>query len=375
MSISHHTDRELSILLLEEEASHVELIRQAFERWEALAAVQGPADPEAAAGGCGELPRAVHIADVASLEEARRALEKASPDLLIANLQLADGSGIELLETAGETPYPVLILADQPGEQHAVKAIKAGAIDYLIKSEATLSALPQTAAQALREWRLWMEHQHLQDQIAEIPPHKQHRLGRELHDGLGQQITGLGLLARSLAKRLSDAPKREQEMAEQLASGLEQALVEVRSLARGLVPVQMDAHGLVSALKELASRVSKQSGIAVDLRLDRPILIADNETATHVYRVVQEAINNAIKHAEASKIVMILEADEDQAIIEVRDDGKGLPEDSHNRPGLGFRTMFHRCRLFGGSLDIFTHHKGGTRMRCCFPLHPDKVID
>ena len=296
MSISHHTDRELSILLLEEKASHVELIRQAFERWEALAAVQGPADPEAAAGGYGELPRAVHIAAVASLEEARRALEKASPDLLIANLQLADGSGIELLETAGETPYPVLILADQPGEQHEVKAIKAGAIDYLIKSEATLSALPQTAAQALREWRLWMEHQHLQDQIAEIPPHKQHRLGRELHDGLGQQITGLGLLARSLAKRLSDAPKREQEMAEQLASGLEQALVEVRSLARGLVPVQMDAHGLVSALKELASRVSKQSGIAVDLRLDRPILIADNETATHVYRVVQEAINLSLIH-------------------------------------------------------------------------------
>ncbi len=290
-------------------------------------------------------------------------------------MQLEDGNGIELLQTAGGVDYPVVLMSGQQGEQIAVEAIKAGAIDYVVKTETTLSALPQIAACALHEWKLIREHQQLQHQIAEIPQHKQRRLGRELHDGLGQQITGLGLLARSLAQRLTDAPRREREMAERLASGLEQALAEVRTLARGLVPVQTDAHGLVSALKELANRVSKQSGVSIELRFDKPILISNNETATHVYRIVQEAITNAIKHAQATKIIMVLEADEDRAVIEVRDDGKGLPDHAHAKPGLGFRTMFHRCRLFGGNLDIFTHPKGGTRMRCCFPLHPDQEVD
>jgi two-component system sensor kinase FixL len=206
----------------------------------------------------------------------------------------------------------------------------------------------------------------------ELPQREQQRLGRELHDGLGQQLTGLGLMARSLAKRLAGAARREQEMAEQLASGLEQALAQVRSLSRGLIPVETDARGLVSALEELAARISEQSGIRIELQHEHPILISDNETATHVYRIVQEAINNAVKHARADTITLILETDDREAIIEVRDNGRGLPEDVHQQTGLGLRTMFHRCQLFGGSLDIYTHDEGGTRVRCCFPLNPEK---
>ena len=129
------------------------------------------------------------------------------------------------------------------------------------------------------------------------------------------------------------------------------------------IPVQMDAHGLVSALKELAARAEKQSGIGIELQIEKPVLISHNETATHVYRIVQEAINNAIKHAQAKRITMTLQADEYEAVIDVRDDGRGLPEDAHSRPGLGFRIMFHRCKLFGGSLDIYTHDEGGTHVR------------
>jgi signal transduction histidine kinase len=222
------------------------------------------------------------------------------------------------------------------------------------------------------EWALTLEHERLQLEVISLPQREQQHFGRELHDGLGQQLTGLGLLARSLMQRITGVEQRERDMLEQLVTGIEQALAEVRTLSRGLVPVQTDALGLVSALEELAARVARQSGIKVELVHENPILISDNETATHVYRIVQEAMNNAVKHAKANRITLILEASDKEAVIEVRDNGQGLPCDARKGEGLGLRTMFHRCNLFGGSLDVSTHEEGGTRVRCCFPLHPEQ---
>ena len=313
---------------------------------------------------------AVQLTVVNTLEQARSALEHHACDLVIADRKLPDGDGIELLPADSDAPYPVLITSSNSDVQPAVEAMREGAIDYVVKSSETLSAMPEIAAAALQAWALMEEHRHLQKEISEVPERQQQLLGRELHDGLGQQLTGLGLLAQSLVKRLSaDASKtQEQEIAEQLSSGLDQALSDVRTLSYGLIPVPMDAHGLVSALETLALRASRESGVKISLQYKSRVLVSDNETATHVYRIVQEAINNAIKHAGASKITMLLEADEHEAIIEIQDDGCGLPENLHTRQGLGMRTMYHRCKVFGGSLDIYTEDDGGTRVRCHFPL-------
>jgi|GEM_PF-3634450 len=361
----------LSILLVDSNEVDSERIRQAFEDYNQRVQ-KAPPDEQSRVACASRIGGPVQLMIVDTLGKAYERLETTRPDLLIANRQLPDGSGIDLLSAAGDAPYPVLIISDRSGERSAVEALKAGAIDYVVKSDEMLAAVPNIAADAMHEWQLMLEHQSLQNEVAEIPQRQQHHLGRELHDGLGQQLTGLGLLARSLAKRLRQAAPREQEMAEQLANGLDQALADVRDLSHGLMPVPMDARGLVSALEALARRVSKQSGVKIELRHENPILISDNETATHVYRIVQEAINNATKHAQARTITLMLEADEHEAIIEVRDDGSGLPEDLHTRQGMGMRTMFHRCQLFGGSLDIYTHDDGGTRVRCCFPLNPVK---
>ena len=360
------------MLLVDADAAYGEQVRQAFEQYNRQLAEQAFADERRARANCLPAARPVQLLIVDSLREARRTLEGLTPDLVIANLQLADGDGIELLASSGTAPYPVLITSEQGGEQLAVDVIKAGAMDYVVKSATTPAALPEIVAAVFYEWSMMLDHRRLQLEMVEMPQREQQRLGRDLHDGLGQQLTGLGLMARSLAKRLAGAATREREMAEQLATGLEQALTQVRSLSRGLIPVETDARGLVSALEELAARVSEQSGVRIDLQHENPILISDNETATHVYRIVQEAINNAVKHAQADTITLILEADENEAVIEVRDNGQGLPGDLHQRTGLGLRTMFHRCQLFGGSLDIYTHDEGGTRVRCCFPLHPQR---
>jgi signal transduction histidine kinase len=360
------------VLLVDSDAAYCEQVRQAFEQHDRRRAEQTAVDDASARVDCRPVARKVQLLVVNSLREARRTLAALTPSLVIANVQLVDGDGTELLAAGGNLPYPVLITSDKRGEQLAVEVMKAGAMDYLVKSPATPAAMPEVVAAALYEWSMMLDHRRLQLEIVEVPQREQQRLGRELHDGLGQQLTGLGLMATSLAKRLAGAATRERDMAEQLATGLEQALAQVRSLSRGLIPVETDARGLVSALEELAARVSEQSGIHIELQHEKPILISDNETATHVYRIVQEAINNAVKHAQADNITLILEADEHEAVIEVRDNGRGLPEDMRQRTGLGLRTMFHRCQLFGGSLDIYTHDEGGTRVRCCFPLNPQR---
>jgi signal transduction histidine kinase len=309
---------------------------------------------------------------VGGLEAAMQRIELAAPRLVIANYVLADGSGMELLSAHGRAEFPVVITSDTRGEVLAVEAIKAGAINYVVKTELAVDRLPDFVNEVLFEWALMVEHERLQLEVISLPQREQQHFGRELHDGLGQQLTGLGLLARSLMQRVTSVEQRELDMLEQLATGIEQALAEVRTLSRGLVPVQTDAHGLVSALEELAARVARQSGIKIELAHENPILISDNETATHVYRIVQEAINNAVKHARADRITLILEANDKEAVIEVRDNGQGLPCDVGKDDGMGLRTMFHRCNLFGGSLDVSTHEEGGTRVRCCFPLHPEQ---
>lgn len=354
----------LRVLLVESDPAHCQEIQAAFARHNRHLAEHGTPP----GSRCLPIGKRVQLEVAHNLQEAREKITAGIPHLVIANRQLDDGDGLELLKDTGEITHAILLTSDKRGEQLAVESIKAGAIDYVVYTGETLAALPEIAAAGLQEWGMIIEHRRLQMEVVEIPQREQQRLGHELHDNLGQQLTGLGLLARSLTRRLAGGEPREREMAEQLATGLEEALAEVRSLSRGLIPVHTDARGLVSALEELASRVSEQSGIRVELRHENPILISDNEIATHVYRIVQEAINNSVKHAQADNIVLLLEADEHEAVIEVRDNGKGLPDDVHERDGLGLRTMYHRCQLFGGSLDVYTHDEGGTRVRCCFPL-------
>lgn len=365
----------VSVLLVDSDPAFSGQAGEVIEKYNKSLDRQAGAVPPSGAGEASAYPHGGITLDTAStLQNAVSALQRADHHLVIANRQLPDGNGLELLPGSGHGHFPVLILSDENGEEPAVEAIKSGAIDYAVKSPETLANLPQLITAALYEWELMLEHQRMQLELIKLPQREQQRLGQELHDGVGQQLTGLGMLAQSLAKRLAGAAAREREMAEQLATGLEQALADVRHLSRGLLPVQMDAHGLVSALQELAARVSGQSGIKITLLHEAPLLITDNETATHVYRIIQEAINNVVKHAQAETITLLLEADDEKAVIEVRDDGKGLPDNVHAQRGLGLHSMFHRCQLFGGSLDIYTHEEGGTRVRCCFSLHPGKRV-
>ena len=140
---------------------------------------------------------------VGGLEAAMQRIELAAPRLVIANYVLADGSGMELLSAHGRAEFPVLITSDTRGEVLAVEAIKAGAINYVVKTELAVARLPDFVNEVLFEWALMVEHERLQFEVISLPQREQQHFGRELHDGLGQQLTGLGLLARSLMQRVT----------------------------------------------------------------------------------------------------------------------------------------------------------------------------
>ena len=207
------------------------------------------------------------------------------------------------------------------------------------------------------------EQQQMQREILEIPVSEQRRIGQELHDGLGQQLTGLGLLATSL---LNKASKPEHELATKLAHGLREAVGQVRALSRGLMPVDIDAEGFTNALENLVKEIRSQSNMRIFLTLNERIQILDNSSALHLYRIAQEAINNAIKHAHANRIEVSLGLVGDRGCLAIRDNGRGFDAEPQKSAGLGLRIMQHRCSMIDAEFEILSSAEHGTEVRCYF---------
>ena len=209
------------------------------------------------------------------------------------------------------------------------------------------------------------EQQQLQREILEIPVSEQRRIGQELHDGLGQQLTGLGLLATSLVNK---AGKPQHDLATKLATGLQQAISQVRAISRGLMPVDIDAAGFMSSLEKLVDDIRAQSSTLIQFDIREKILISNNTSAMHLYRIAQEAINNALKHANANQIEVTLGIENARGYLSIHDDGNGMEQTPEATSGLGLRIMKHRCGLIDAELRIETSNPGGTEIKCYFPL-------
>ena len=209
------------------------------------------------------------------------------------------------------------------------------------------------------------EQQQLQREILEIPVSEQRRIGQELHDGLGQQLTGLGLLATSLVNKAS---KPEFELATRLAAGLQEAISQVRALSRGLMPVDIDSEGFTNSLENLVANIRAQSDIEIVLQIGQRIRVSDSSTALHLYRITQEAINNAIKHARARRINVEIGIHEGRGYLSVADDGIGFARSIEKIQGLGLRIMKHRCSLIDANCTIESSHAEGTRIKCYFAV-------
>jgi two-component system, LuxR family, sensor kinase FixL len=209
------------------------------------------------------------------------------------------------------------------------------------------------------------EHKALQKEIIDVAMLEQRRIGQELHDGTQQELTGLGLLAQSLAESLScSGLHTSSQVAARVARGIEQCNQRVRSLARGMVPVPIDREGLMTALAELARQTTEIHRLPCGFECPAPVEIDNDDEATHLYRIAQEAVSNATRHAKASAIWIRLEQVDGRLVLEVQDNGIGLQAAGIPGKGVGLRLMEYRCSMIGGNFAIDPRADGGTCIAC-----------
>jgi signal transduction histidine kinase len=200
--------------------------------------------------------------------------------------------------------------------------------------------------------------------VLETAAREQNRIGQELHDSVGQELTGLGLMAGALAQKLTAQAPAEAELAAKIAAGVERTHQQVRNLSFGLAPVELDPEGLRAALEELAARTRDQTGTACTFEAVGQIHVDDAVTATHLFLIGQEAVNNALRHGRAQSICLTLHGDRRALTLTIADDGVGIPVPLNEQKGLGIRLMRYRAGLVGGTLTIEPAAKGGSRVTC-----------
>jgi PAS domain S-box-containing protein len=212
------------------------------------------------------------------------------------------------------------------------------------------------------------ERKRLEKTILEISAREQRRIGQDLHDGLGQHLTGIAFMSKVQEQKLMEKRLPEAGDAAKIVNLVNEAIHKTRELARGLLPVVSDAQGLMSALQQWAGEVEDLFAVSCRFQCFTPVLIHDDAVATHLYYVAREAVNNAIKHGHARQIVIRLAADHHQGALTIKDDGCGIGSIVPGNKGMGLHLMSYRARMIGGSLEMLRDPAGGTIVTCLFPV-------
>jgi PAS domain S-box-containing protein len=212
------------------------------------------------------------------------------------------------------------------------------------------------------------ERKGLEEAILEISAREQRRIAQDLHDGLGQHLTGIAFMCKVLEEKLSDKSLPEAVEAAKIVKMVNQAIDNTRQLARGLHPVRAEPLGLVSALKNWASEVEALFHIGCSFQCAKPLPIHDANLATHLYRIAQEAVNNAIRHGKSRNIVIRLSSKNGAGVLTIQDDGDGFLNKPATPPGVGLSIMNYRADMVGGSLKVQPNEGRGITVTCMFPI-------
>jgi signal transduction histidine kinase len=208
------------------------------------------------------------------------------------------------------------------------------------------------------------ERRRLDQEIAQVADRERRRLGHDLHDRLGQHLTGTALTAQVLKEKLAAKSAPEAAEAEKLVRYVEEGIDITRNLARGFFSPELDAEGLIVALQHLAENVREKFQINCVLNGDQSIRIHDRTIANQLYRIAQEAVTNSVKHAAPKQIDIRLKRDGPELCLTIIDDGIGFPDTPPTSEGLGLRLMHHSAALSGATVDIRRNGERGTIATC-----------
>lgn len=219
--------------------------------------------------------------------------------------------------------------------------------------------------------RMLEERRQLEKDIVTVSEHEQQRIGQDLHDGICQQLAAISCAVHALAEDLHVHQMPAAQDADMVEESLLQAVADARNLARGIFPVHVDDSGFSVALKELAGNTSKLTGVSIVIQESGDPQVDCPKTAMNLYRIVQEAVANAVRHGRAQEIVISLQRLGDVLELRLEDDGVGIAAGRPiARAGMGLRTMRYRAQSLGASFEITPRRTGsGTCVRCCLPLN------
>jgi len=208
------------------------------------------------------------------------------------------------------------------------------------------------------------ERRQLEKKILEISDREQARIGQDLHDGLCQHLVSTAFSANLLHEQLVAQARPESEAAREIGWLLDDSITQARRLAQGLYPVRVEAEGLATALRELATHTGSRFNIPCTLVCPPEVTEPDSATAIHLYRIAREAVVNAAKHSKAQEICIRLSVDGTQLQLAVEDDGEGINTRPGNPEGMGLHIIAYRARMIGGTFEIGPGAKGGTLVTC-----------
>jgi len=211
------------------------------------------------------------------------------------------------------------------------------------------------------------ERRRLEKEILDISEQERRRIGQDLHDGLGQMLTGIGLLSQNLTRQLKNDESQHVDEAKEITDLIKEADQYARDLARGLTPVDLEASGLSKALRRLSDNAERLFGVDCTFDEVGTGLVHNATAATHMYRIAQEAVSNAVRHGSAGRIKIAFASGSEQIRLRIQDDGVGFAPDHIDGPGMGVHIMNYRARIIGGTLEISSEPSSGTTVTCTLP--------
>ncbi len=280
-------------------------------------------------------------------------------------------SNAALRDAAGDITHKIVTGIDITERAEATAALRRARRELEARVRERTSELATTNAELQSEIA---ERRRLEREIIDAAEREQMRIGQELHDNLGQQLTAVAFLTEDLTGRLVEQSLPEADSAARIGQLMSEAISHTRLLARGLAPVDLEADGLMAALEQLSFNARTLFGVKCEFRCDDPVLVHDNRVAINLFRIAQEAVTNAVKHSRAGTIGIHLRGVDDKLVLCIQDDGIGFPDRAAvGNAGMGLKTMRYRAKAMGALLAFDSADGQGVIVRVEIAVEPEHV--
>jgi len=317
-------------------------------------------------------------------EEALLALMQGDFAAIVLDVRMPNMTGLQLAQVIKQRKktqhIPIIFLtAYYQEDEHMIQGYGAGAVDYLNKpfNPVILRSKVAVFVDLYRKSRALeseiSERKRLEAEIACVAEREQRRLGQELHDGLGQQMAGIGYMISALLAKLEKVSPSIAREAGRLERLITDSVEKARTLAKGFYPVELERHGLHVALQEIARGTEQTYAVSCLVESDESSCAElRDQLAVQLFRIAQEAVHNVVKHAQARNIAIRLASSNGDIVLTVKDDGIGFPSNTDERAGMGLQIMQYRAQMIGGRMDCRNHPGGGAIITCVAPRveHP-----